>query len=105
MISVSFKPANKGLTCSFRFIKSRRLTADKLFVVSRFHCRVPVRLLALAMAAVCASRAAVKSAVVSVAWASNVYGGVSDNENTGGIILSVEFSKELKELLPDEAGK
>ncbi|GJZ70942.1 hypothetical protein Tco_0634793 [Tanacetum coccineum] len=27
------------------------------------------------------------------------------NENTGGIILSVEFFEELKELLPDEAGK
>ncbi|GJR80028.1 hypothetical protein Tco_0150813 [Tanacetum coccineum] len=27
------------------------------------------------------------------------------DENTGGIILSVEFSKELKELLPNEAGK
>ncbi|GKD86929.1 hypothetical protein Tco_1358083, partial [Tanacetum coccineum] len=27
------------------------------------------------------------------------------DENTGGIILSVEFSEELKELLPDEAGK
>ncbi|GJV75951.1 putative reverse transcriptase domain-containing protein [Tanacetum coccineum] len=26
-------------------------------------------------------------------------------KNTGGIILSVEFSEELKELLPDEAGK
>ncbi|GKD99989.1 hypothetical protein Tco_1387973 [Tanacetum coccineum] len=26
-------------------------------------------------------------------------------ENTGGIILSLEFSKELKEMLPDEAGK
>ncbi|GJV16566.1 hypothetical protein Tco_1361889 [Tanacetum coccineum] len=26
-------------------------------------------------------------------------------ENTGGIILSLEFSEELKELLPDEAGK
>ncbi|GKB67222.1 hypothetical protein Tco_0928634 [Tanacetum coccineum] len=27
------------------------------------------------------------------------------DENTGGIILSVKFSEELKELLPDEAGK
>ncbi|GKA26547.1 ribonuclease H-like domain-containing protein [Tanacetum coccineum] len=27
------------------------------------------------------------------------------DENTGGIILSVEFSEELKELLPNEAGK
>ncbi|GKF75274.1 hypothetical protein Tco_0224718, partial [Tanacetum coccineum] len=27
------------------------------------------------------------------------------DENTGGIILSVEFSEELKELIPDEAGK
>ncbi|GJY30630.1 putative ribonuclease H-like domain-containing protein [Tanacetum coccineum] len=29
----------------------------------------------------------------------------TEDENTGGIILSVEFSEELKELLPDEAGK
>ncbi|GJR97545.1 hypothetical protein Tco_0269719 [Tanacetum coccineum] len=27
------------------------------------------------------------------------------DENTGGIILSVEFSEELKEMIPDEAGK
>ncbi|GKF58764.1 hypothetical protein Tco_0172301, partial [Tanacetum coccineum] len=26
------------------------------------------------------------------------------DENTGRIILSIEFSEELKELLPDEAG-
>ncbi|GJS42859.1 hypothetical protein Tco_0567902 [Tanacetum coccineum] len=32
---------------------------------------------------------------------SNISGG----ENTDGIILSLEFSKELKELLSDEAGK
>ncbi|GKC93575.1 hypothetical protein Tco_1159017 [Tanacetum coccineum] len=30
---------------------------------------------------------------------------VMKDENTGGIILSVKFSEELKELLPDEAGK
>ncbi|GJW49758.1 hypothetical protein Tco_0091109 [Tanacetum coccineum] len=36
------------------------------------------------------------------------YRGLNSNdgdENTGGIILSVEFSEELKELLPSEAGK
>ncbi|GJV96053.1 hypothetical protein Tco_1547630 [Tanacetum coccineum] len=41
---------------------------------------------------------------------SNDGGNIGDgvkiaDENTGGIILSVEFSEELKELLPDEAGK
>ncbi|GJV02200.1 hypothetical protein Tco_1335769 [Tanacetum coccineum] len=128
-----------------------------------FTAGVPVRLLALAMAAVCASRAAVKSAV-SCRMASKVMAGVSDvdvllggilstKDNTeimmqmvemmmkeryvgnknyeinssdggnigdrvkiaveyriwvigiGGIILSVEFSEELKEMIPDEAGK
>ncbi|GJZ13430.1 reverse transcriptase domain-containing protein [Tanacetum coccineum] len=106
-----------------------------------FTARVPVRLLgllALAMAAVCASTAVVISAI-SCRMASKVMAGVSDvdicflggNSSSGikkyqglnssdggnigdrvkiagGVIGSgdeIEFSEELKELLPDEAGK
>ncbi|GJW32749.1 hypothetical protein Tco_0052781 [Tanacetum coccineum] len=51
--------------------------------------RVPVRLLALAMAAVCASRAAVKS-TVSCRMASKVMAGVSDVDVLLGGILSTK---------------
>ncbi|GJT99188.1 hypothetical protein Tco_1094706 [Tanacetum coccineum] len=72
-----FKPANKAY-CSFRTIKAERLTADKLFVVSRFHFRSSSKILALAMEAVCSSRAAVKNPAVSCRMSSKVMAGVSD---------------------------
>ncbi|GJV77114.1 hypothetical protein Tco_1508698 [Tanacetum coccineum] len=62
---------------------------------TRIRHRVPVRLLALAMAAVCASRAAVKSAV-SCRMASKVMAGVSDVDVLLGGILSHKITRTLK---------
>ncbi|GJW62517.1 hypothetical protein Tco_0111852 [Tanacetum coccineum] len=77
--------------CSFRTIKVERLIADKtlcsfLFLLARSSIRL-VGLQRLAMAAVCASRAAVKSAV-SCRMASKVMAGVSDVDVLLGGILS-----------------
>ncbi|GJX01296.1 hypothetical protein Tco_0185209 [Tanacetum coccineum] len=78
------------------FVIIERLTADKLFVVfpislqefSKIGCSI-LGLLALAMEAVCASRATVKSAI-SCRMASKVMAGVSDVDVLlGGILFQI----------------
>ncbi|GJX66112.1 hypothetical protein Tco_0300455 [Tanacetum coccineum] len=64
-------------------------------------------LLALAIDAAYAFRDEEMPLLISCRMVAKVMVGVSDvdkDENTGWIILSIEFSEELKELLPDEMG-
>ncbi|GJQ99399.1 hypothetical protein Tco_0522384 [Tanacetum coccineum] len=77
--------------CDVRVHLSQQRTISSYFpLVASINLEgVPVRLLALAMAAVCASRAVVKSAV-SCRMASKVMAGVSDVDVLlGGILLTV----------------
>ncbi|GKB08120.1 hypothetical protein Tco_0836404 [Tanacetum coccineum] len=89
------KPATEA-NCSFRTIEVERLKAYDLFIVSLSCYRsssrsgVPIGSVVLTIVAACAFRAEEASLI---------------SESTGEIILSLEFSEELKELLPDEAGK
>ncbi|GJY56027.1 hypothetical protein Tco_0455142 [Tanacetum coccineum] len=89
-----FKPANKAY-CSFRTIKAERLTADKLFVVSRFHFRSSSKILALAMEAVCSSRAAVKNPAVSCRMSSKVMAGVSDVDDELDNVVEEEDEEQI----------
>ncbi|GJY65653.1 hypothetical protein Tco_0467891 [Tanacetum coccineum] len=126
--SISFEGFLSSICCR----KVEVMNTLSMFLV--FTARVPVRLLALAMAAVCASRAAVKSAVSynvveeedgewirflggNSSSGTKKYRGSnsSDGGNTGdGVKIAgeaigsgdkIEFFEELKEMLPDESGK
>ncbi|GKA24083.1 hypothetical protein Tco_0710116 [Tanacetum coccineum] len=99
------KPANEA-KCPFRTIEVERLTANELFIVSRFcyksssRSSVPVGITSTChccRAAVCASRAAVKSSI-SCRMASKVMAGVSDVDVLLGGILSTKDVSDVSDV-------